>query len=178
MKAEQGRKLVIFGNSASGKSSLAKKLAAQAQLAHLDLDTLAWLPNPVADTCEPSGAIPQRQSLDVSLAQINAFIAQHDAWVIEGCYSDLLAPTLAKCKEIIFLNLPVALCIDNAKNRPWEPHKYKSKTEQDANLAMLIAWISQYETRTDTFSKLAHQRLFDSFDGCKQQYVNNQPVYL
>ena len=74
MKAEQGRKLVIFGNSASGKSSLAKKLAEQAQLAHLDLDTLAWLPNPVADTCGPSDAIPQRQRLDLTVISYLAAI--------------------------------------------------------------------------------------------------------
>jgi adenylate kinase family enzyme len=35
---------VIFGNYASGKSTLAKTLAEQHQLAHLDLDCLAWRP--------------------------------------------------------------------------------------------------------------------------------------
>ena len=35
-------KVLIFGNSASGKSTLALKLASQYKLAHLDLDTIAW----------------------------------------------------------------------------------------------------------------------------------------
>ena len=38
------RKVLIFGNSGSGKSTLAKELAEKEELAHLDLDTLAWLP--------------------------------------------------------------------------------------------------------------------------------------
>lgn len=168
INSSQARKIVVFGNSASGKSSLAKKLAAEYHLAHLDLDTLAWLPT------TDSNPIPQRQSIAVSVAEINSFINQHQEWVIEGCYSDLLAQTLAKCSEIIFMNLPIELCITNAKNRPWEPHKYESKAAQDANLAMLIDWIAQYDQRTDTFSKLAHQQLYDEFAGKKTQYINNQ----
>jgi adenylate kinase family enzyme len=164
----QSKKIVIFGNSASGKSSLAKKFASTYQLAHLDLDTLAWLPS------SAPAAPPQRQSIDVSGAEINAFINQHKTWVIEGCYSDLLAHTLTQCREVVFMNLPVELCIENAKNRPWEPHKYESKEAQDSNLAMLIDWIAQYEQRTDNFSKAAHQKLFDEFTGKKVQYINNQ----
>ncbi len=162
------KKIVIFGNSASGKSSLAKKLAVQYQLAHLDLDTLAWLP------AVSSTSTPQRQDIDVSVAEMSTFMSQHNRWVIEGCYSDLLTHTIDKCSEVVFMNLPVALCIENAKNRPWESHKYQSKAAQDANLTMLIDWIAQYEQRSDTFSKPAHQKLFDGFTGKKTQYINNQ----
>ena len=162
------KKIVIFGNSAAGKSSLAKHLSAKYQLAHLDLDTLAWLP------INEKSPLPQRQNLDLSFSAIERFINQNEQWVIEGCYSDLLAHSLKYCSEIVFLNLPVELCIINAKNRPWEPHKYKSKAEQDANLAMLIDWISQYELRTDTFSKVEHERLYEEFLGDKIQYKVNQ----
>ena len=166
----QSKKIVIFGNSASGKSSLAKNLTSTLQLAHLDLDSLAWLP-PSAPTSPP-----QRQSIAVSVTEIDAFISQHQNWVIEGCYSDLLAHTLTKCSEVVFMNLPITLCIENARNRPWEPHKYESKAAQDANLTMLINWIAQYDQRTDTFSKSTHQKLFDEFTGTKTQVKNNQQL--
>jgi len=156
--------IVIFGNSGAGKSTLAKRLADSHQLAHLDLDTIAWLPK----------SPPQRMSLDQSSVTINEFVKGHKNWVIEGCYSDLLSIVLPYASEIIFLNLPIADCISNAKARPWEPHKYASKAEQDANLAMLIDWIAQYTERQDTFSYHAHRALFDEFVGDKKEITSNR----
>jgi len=64
-------------------------------------------------------------------------------------------------------------CIENSKNRPWEPHKYESQEAQDANLEMLIDWISQYPERKDNFSQEAHLKLFDQFDGDKEMFTIN-----
>jgi len=72
------------------------------------------------------------------------------------------------------MNLPIDACIVNAKNRPWEPHKYESKKAQDANLDMLINWISQYNQRLDTCSEQAHRALYDAFKGKKSVYVCNE----
>lgn len=110
-------KVVIFGNSGSGKSTLASSMASEKNLAHMDLDTVAWLPS------RP----PKRMSTEHSYKQIKRFMNQHDNWVIEGCYSDLLKLVVNAATEMIFLNLPVAACVENAKSRPWEPHKYNSK---------------------------------------------------
>jgi adenylate kinase family enzyme len=169
------QKIIIFGNSGAGKSTLAKRLAVDKKLAHLDLDTLAW------QVTSP----PQRKTIKASLLDINHFTQTNASWIIEGCYGDLLE-LLVHCKkdtlnesstavanEIIFLDLPVANCIVNATNRPWEPHKYSSKQAQDDNLAMLIDWIKAYETRSDTFSKQAHQQLYECFDGKKTRITSN-----
>ncbi len=94
-------------------------------------------------------------------------MAGQAGWVIEGCYADLLERVLPQATDIVFLDLSVEDCIANARQRPWEPHKYPSKDAQDANLDMLIDWIRQYETRSDTFSLAAHQALFDAFSGHK-----------
>ncbi len=157
-------KIVIFGNSSSGKSTLAKQFSHAKGLAHLDLDTLAWQPT----------SPPKRLPVEESYARMNSFVKANSAWVIEGCYSDLLAWAMPEATEIIFTNLPIELCITNAKNRPWEPHKYPSKDAQDANLAMLIEWITQYSERDDTFSLASHQALYDDYTGKKTMYVNNQ----
>lgn len=157
------KRIVIFGNSGSGKSTLAKHLSKTHQLPHLDLDTLAW------QDIHP----PTRKPISESLTTIQAFITQHPCWVIEGCYSDLIQPILAPCNEIFFMDLPTQACIENAKSRPWEPHKYHSKEAQNANLDMLVEWIAQYDARNDTFSKTAHQSLFDQFRGTKHLYKEN-----
>jgi adenylate kinase family enzyme len=155
--------IIIFGNSGSGKSTLAKRLCAQHSLAHLDLDTLAW----------QTGSPPQRKPLEESAAAIRAFTAAQPNWVIEGCYSDLLALVADQASELVFMDLAVARCQANARQRPWEPHKYASKQAQDDNLAMLLDWIADYPQRNDSFSLLAHRQLWDRFSGKKTRYTDN-----
>lgn len=158
------RNILIFGNSGSGKSTLAKKLCSSKKLSHLDLDSLAWKPT------QP----PERKPLKESEIDISAFIDSSEGWVIEGCYSDLLEIALPFSNEIIFMNIPMESCVENAKRRPWEPHKYESKKVQDNNLNMLISWISQYSERTDTFSKRAHIQLYEQYSGKKKMITYNE----
>lgn len=151
------KKILIFGNSGSGKTTLAKQMADEHQLAHLDLDTIAW----------QATTPPQRESLAKSKALIDSYCDIHKAWVIEGCYADLLNLACHRANQLIFMDVSIAQCVKNAKNRPWEAHKYASKEAQDKNLDMLIAWIEGYETRDDGFSRRAHQSLYDHFGGTK-----------
>lgn len=149
---------VVVGNSGSGKTSLAQRLV----LPHLDLDTLAWYPT----------TPPTRRPLADSARTIDAFVAEHRDWVIEGCYADLAALALPHATELVFLNPGVDACIRNAYARPWEPHKYATREAQDANLAMLVDWIRAYETRSDEFSLAGHRALFDGFTGAKRELTS------
>lgn len=157
------RKIIIFGNSGSGKSTLAAKLCDEG-LAHLDLDVLAWLPS----------SPPERRSTEQAYAEIQHFIAENAEWVIEGCYSDLLERVMPFATEAIFMNLPVELCQENARNRPWQPHKYESKEAQDHNLKMLLDWIAGYGDRSGALSYRAHNALYDSFRGEKKEITSNR----
>ncbi len=157
------RKILVFGNSGAGKTTLARALCDSEKLAHLDLDTLAW---------EPTSP-PERKALTESKKGITKFINANPSWVIEGCYADLLEMAVPYSSEIVFMNLSIEDCIANAKNRPWEPHKYASKQAQDANLNMLIGWIAQYSARDDTFSKTAHDKLYASYPGKKSMFTSN-----
>jgi adenylate kinase family enzyme len=154
------RRIVIFGNSGSGKSTLAKKLSFDENLAHLDLDTVAW----------QATQIPIREDLAKSKKIIDKFLDENEGWLIEGCYSDLIAFVLHQATEVHFLNPDVEACIENCKNRPWEPHKYASLEKQNENLNLLIQWVRKYETRNDEFSLKSHRKLFDEFQGKKIEY--------
>ncbi len=103
---------------------------------------------------------------------IDTFIGKNAAWVIEGCYADLLALLVDAADELVFLNIPIAQCVANARNRPWEPHKYPSREAQDANLEMLVSWIGDYQLRQDELSYIAHRRLFDLFKGHKIEFTS------
>ncbi|HUQ34541.1 MAG TPA: AAA family ATPase [Pyrinomonadaceae bacterium] len=156
-------RIVIFGNSGSGKSTLAKALSKLNRADHLDLDTIAWK----AD--EPT----LRAAFEDSKIALLRFIEKRDAWVIEGCYSNLLREAARYCTELIFLNPGVEACVKNCEARPWEPHKYPTPEAQDKNLSMLVEWVRDYETRDDEFSLSEHRKLFDSHRGRKVEYSSS-----
>jgi adenylate kinase family enzyme len=161
-------RILIVGNSGSGKSFAAQALAKKHRLTHLDLDTLVWVPGEVAQ---------QRPLTDV-LADLAQFCAQHRAWVIEGCYGELIAHALPECTELVFLNPGEQACIDNNRARPWEPHKYASKQEQDRMLEPLLQWVRGYYTRDDLWSLAAHRRLFDGFSGKKREITDAKGAWV
>ncbi len=152
------KRVVVLGNSGAGKSTLAKQLAHTHGLAHLDLDPLAWQPT------DP----PARTPLHEAQQAIDAFLEAHTAWVVEGCYADLVALIAPRAATMIFLDLSVAVCQAHARARPWEPHKYPSKEAQDENLPMLLDWIAAYPDREGPLGRAAHLGLFDAFEGEKE----------
>lgn len=157
-------KIIIIGNSSSGKSSLALKLVQEFNLAHLDLDTIAW----------EAKKTPIRRRLSASLQEIINFIHNYQNWVIEGCYGDLIEKTFPYTDLFIFLNIEIETCLKNAKKRSWEAHKYDNPEAQEANLSMLESWIKNYFTRNDQYSFNYHQQLFKSFIGEKIEYKTNE----
>ncbi|HKO94809.1 MAG TPA: hypothetical protein VJU61_26825 [Polyangiaceae bacterium] len=170
MDPAEAQRVVVLGNSGAGKSTLAARLAREHRLAHLDLDTLAWLPAAAPD--EP----PRRAPLAASLEKLERFTRANERWVIEGCYADLLAPAAAHSSLLVFLNPGVDACIAHCRRRPWEPHKYPSKQAQDANLEMLLRWVRAYETRQDEFSLSSHRALFDEFSGNKRELTTGDEL--
>lgn len=156
--------LLVFGNSGAGKSTFAKRVSTGSGCAHLDLDTIAW---------DPEAATPTRLPLEDSQRQIEAFVEANRDWVIEGCYADLLELAMSSASEVVFLDPGASTCRDNARKRPFEPHKYASPEAQDANLSMLLDWIDQYYDREDEFSHRAHLALYERFPGKKQRLTSN-----
>ncbi len=156
-------KIVVFGNSGSGKSTYARKLVQEKGLAYLDLDTIAW-----------HKKVPtSRRPIADSVLDLESFMAGNGAWVIEGCYSSLLEAAIKRCSRLVFLNPGTQQCVENCRARPWEPHKYASAEDQENNLDMLIDWVRSYDSRSDEFSLRAHRQLYAAFDGDKTEWDSN-----
>ena len=156
------QKILIFGNSGSGKTTMAKHLAKSEGIPHLDLDTCAWNE---AGVRKP---LPESQQL------IELFIAAHPSWVIEGSYGSLVELVAPHCNELRFLNPGIDRCLQNCESRPWEPEKYPTPEAQNANLAMLEDWVRAYETREDEYSEREHRRIFEAYSGYKREYGSPQ----
>lgn len=150
-------RLVIIGNSGAGKSHHARAVSAEHHLEHLDLDTLVWEPDQIA----------VQRPLDDARADLDDFARTHDAWVVEGCYGDLVNVLDDGRTELRWLDPGVEVCIEHCRARPWEPHKYASREEQDARLPMLLEWVRGYETRTDAWSRAGHAAVHDAWSGPK-----------
>lgn len=152
-------RVLIVGNSGSGKSWRARALAEQHQLPHLDLDTIVFVP----------GLIAVPRPVEQVLADLHAFVTAHPAWVAEGCYGDFIEAALPFCTELEFMNPGKDVCLANNGKRPWEPHKYESKEKQDSMLPFLLDWVGKYYEREDTCSYAWHRRMFDGFAGNKRE---------
>jgi adenylate kinase family enzyme len=120
-------RIVIIGNSGSGKTTVGDHLANDFALPHLDLDSLAW---------ESPGV---RRPLEESIAMIHAFVDASQEWIVEGCYAGLLESILPFATELRFLNPGIDACVRNCLARPFEAHKYASMEEQNARLEFLLS---------------------------------------
>lgn len=153
-------RVAIIGNSGSGKSTLAQHAAGLHNLVPLDLDTVAWLP----------GMPPVLRPAQEAAAEIEAFCTANERWVVEGCYGGLIEAALAFSPLLLFLEPGVEACLAHCRARPWEPHKYASKQEQDEKLEFLLAWVRDYYSRQEgDLSLAAHESLFDRYAGPKRK---------
>jgi len=148
-------RIVILGNAGSGKSTLARSLARTQGMPMLDLDTLVWEPDRVAVQRPDELVFPD-------LAQ---FCRESGDWVIEGCYGDLVQAVLPHGPLLIFLEPGEAQCIANCRSRPWEPHKYRSKADQDEHLEHLLGWVRSYYGLDGSMSLAGHRAVFDAYAG-------------
>lgn len=152
-------RIAIIGNSGSGKTTLAHQFEIEYGLPILDLDTVAWEPGKVA--------VLRQQEL--TYGDVTRFCSSNESWVVEGCYADLVSVALKYSPLLIFVEPGVEACLLNCRSRPWDPHKYKSKQDQDEKLEFLLSWVREYYLRDGEFSLKAHQVLFDGFQGSKRK---------
>jgi len=155
-------RVAILGNSGSGKSTLARSLAAERGAPTLDLDTIAWEPAQIAVPRDPA----------VARADLDRFCDTHPDWIVEGCYGGLVEHALKHGPELVLLDPGKEACLRNCQSRPWEPHKYASRAEQDERLAFLLQWVSDDYIRDGDMSLRAHEAIFAAYPGPRRRVTD------
>ena len=150
---------LIIGNSGSGKSWLAQRLAEQLRVPWTDLDRIHWLSD------EHSIARPRAEAL--AMARIEA---EQERWVIEGVYDWIVSELLSRATALIWLSVGDEDCVTNIRQRE------AGRDEQDLLLIALLEWAGSYRQRQGSSGFAAHQRLFEGFTGAKIQLMDRAEI--
>lgn len=158
-------RIIIIGNSGSGKTWLGKKLASVLGIQHISLDNIFW---------EPGGYNHKRSDFDVEADIKN--IQRSESWVTEGVFGHLVEPITAFADTLIYINLPWNECKNNLLNRGSESSGQLKPKKTEESFKSLLKWASEYETRDSKSSKGSHSLLFERFSGQKYLVFNRNEI--
>ena len=151
------RKICIIGSGGAGKSTLAKILHNELNIPMFHLDALYWQPNWV-------------EMDKVKWVQLQTELCNQSEWIIDGNYGGTIDIRLKASDVIIFLDLPVYLCLWRAFKRQI---KYRGKTRPDMGRGCterfsfsFVWWILRYARtrKPQIMNKLSE--------------LNEKPIYI
>jgi adenylate kinase family enzyme len=159
-------KIIIIGNSGSGKTWLAMSLAAAMSAPVVHLDDLFW---------EPGGFDKKRSREEVDLLIRQS--KEGASWVVEGVFGELVEPYLDVAELLVWLDIDWRICKTRLEERGSESKKHLGREQSEEGLRKLLEWASRYYYRKDLRSYEGHKTLIKRFSGKKlhlrsEIYVN------
>lgn len=152
------KKLIIVGNSGSGKTYLAQKVASVFNLPVIHLDKLFW----------ESESFSEKRPKEIVHQELEEITDQHK-WILEGVFGDLAYIGISKADFLIFLNLDWSECKKGLMLRGPE-----NATED--NFKELIDWAGLYWDRKTMSSFEGHKKIFSLFNGIKLEFTSRKQV--
>ena len=105
-----GRRIHVIGNSSSGKSTLAKRLAHALDADFVELDALNWLP----------GWVGLNETDPEELERRFRHATRGDDWVVAGSYSGFSQRSYwSRLETVIWLDLPMLVLLKRHLARSW-----------------------------------------------------------
>lgn len=159
-------KIVIIGNSGSGKTWLAKKLSSIYSAPIIHFDEIFW---------EPGGFDKKRDSNEI-LSLINES-KKMPYWVAEGVFGEIAERYIENTDIFIWLDIPLEICIKRLVIRGSESKKHMNREESEQGLKDLIEWASNYHERKNLNSYSGHMKLFIEFSKKKFRLCSESDVH-
>ena len=88
----------VVGSSCSGKSTIARRIAAHYRIPHIELDSVFWQPDWTP--------LP----LDQYRSAVEAYAGGNE-WVIDGNYSKVRDIVWSRATDVVWMNLPLAIVL-------------------------------------------------------------------
>jgi adenylate kinase family enzyme len=147
-------RIVIVGNSGSGKTWLGSRLAERSSAPFIALDEIFWQP----------GGFDQKRPEAERDAMIEAHL-QAELWVAEGVFGSLASRFLDRADLLIWLDTPWAICRERLELRGSESKRHMDRPQSEEGTRQLIAWAEKYSERKGECSSAYHQRMCEQFSG-------------
>ena len=121
------KKVIVIGCPGSGKSTVSRTLHNKTGIPLYHLDMMYW--NADKTTVEKS----------VFLERLSD-VLEKDEWIIDGNYGSTMELRMAACDTVIFLDYPLAVCLDGIRERRGKPRSDMSwiETEEDSEFIEFI----------------------------------------
>lgn len=156
---------VIFGNSGSGKTWLARRLHEKSSAPVVHLDGIFWLPGGFNLKRDPQEVFTLIEAQRIA-----------DQWIVEGVYGNLARQFMQSAQAIVWLDLPWKICKAKLESRGSESKLHMERAQSDEGLRELIEWAEGYCNRQGSSSKAAHLDLFESFEGLRARLRSESDV--
>ncbi len=158
-------KTIIIGNSGSGKTWLAMRMAKRDRIAATCLDDIFW----------ESGGFDEKRS-NQHVQELIEEVLQKDDWIVEGVFGELVERFLDKADLLIWLDLDLSICEKRLLARESESKKHPGREQSEEGLEELVKWALDYYSRDDMRSHEGHKRMFEEFQGEKMRLRSEEEV--
>ena len=159
---EKHNRILIIGNSGSGKSWLAGILSLHLGIEQTSLDKMNW---------EPGGFFKEKDELIVQVELEE--LSQKPNWIIEGVYGNLAEIILPKATHFFWLDLDSKFCVESVKARGFD-HIEMLDTEVKIN--GYLNHIKSYFSNSGPMSREFHQYLFNQSFIDKRKFTSRDEV--
>ncbi|MEI2565239.1 AAA family ATPase [Vibrio metoecus] len=159
------KKILIIGNSGSGKSWLSSQLSQKLKLPEINLDSIVWEP----------GGFSEKRTEEVVEKEIEKIRSQSH-WVVEGVFGSLAERLVSEADILLFLDLDWVVCEESLYLRGSESSKQLDPLLAEESFAKLLKWASEYKNRESKSSWAFHHKLFQEFSGKKVRFSARSQV--
>jgi adenylate kinase family enzyme len=158
-------RIIIIGNSGSGKSHLGQRLSDQFGHPLIHLDELFWEP----------GSFSVKRPKALVFADV-ARLAQGERWVVEGVFGELAQEFCPRAHHLIWLDLDWATCEQSLLQRGSQSATQQDPQAAEASFERLLAWAAAYPHRDGPRSQRGHRLIFEQFQGGKTRLTARTEV--